>query len=298
MVPDEQEPSSELREIVALLRENLRWQAASGALGVPRDPNVRKLASVPEPGRPLIYVPPHAPENSPDFRPPPQAAPPRLEVPAAAAPKLAPAAFVPSPPLPHDERERVLAELAAQVVACTKCPLHAGRTLTVFARGNPSSELMIIGEGPGAEEDQQGAPFVGPAGQLLDRMILAMGLGRDDVYIANIVKCRPPNNRTPQVDEISACMPFLHKQIEIVQPRVILAAGNTAVRALLGVTEGITSLRGKWKLHRGRIPVMPTYHPAYLLREGERQLSAKREVWTDLKAVLAHLGRFAPGKST
>jgi len=123
-----------------------------------------------------------------------------------------------------------------------------------------------------------------------------MGYGRDEVYIANIVKCRPPNNRTPHVDEMQACMPYLQRQIEVVSPRVILAMGTTAVRGLLGVTDGIMRLRGKWKLYKGRIPVMPTYHPAYLLREEEAKRDAKREVWMDLKAVLAALGRSVPAR--
>jgi DNA polymerase len=180
-----------------------------------------------------------------------------------------------------------LAELAAEVKGCTRCVLHRERTQTVFARGNGASGVAFIGEGPGEEEDRQGEPFVGPAGQLLDRMIAAMQLARDDVYVCNIVKCRPPRNRKPEPDEMNQCRPFLEEQLELVQPRVIVALGATAVQGLLGTTEGITRLRGQWKLYRGRVPVMPTFHPAYLLRQPQ----AKREVWDDLREVLRHIGR-------
>jgi DNA polymerase len=145
--------------------------------------------------------------------------------------------------------------------------------------------LVFVGEGPGEEEDRLGEPFVGPAGQLLDRMIAAMQLGRDDVYVCNIVKCRPPSNRKPDLAEMSECMPYLSEQLSIIRPRVIVALGATAVQGLLGTTEGITRLRGQWKLYRGKVPVMPTFHPAYLLR----QPTAKKEVWKDLQEVLRQL---------
>ena len=153
-----------------------------------------------------------------------------------------------------------------------------------------SSRLVFVGEGPGADEDAQGYPFVGAAGQLLDRMIAAMGLGRDDVYVCNIVKCRPPKNRKPEPEEMAACSPFLTEQLELLAPQVIVAFGATAVQGLLGTSEGITRMRGKWKLYRGRIAVMPTFHPAYLLRTP----GAKREVWQDLQEVLRHMGRTVP----
>jgi DNA polymerase len=149
---------------------------------------------------------------------------------------------------------------------------------------------MFVGEGPGEEEDRQGLPFVGAAGQLLDRMIVAMQLGRDDVYVCNIVKCRPPQNRKPDLEEMSRCMPFLAEQIAIMKPRVMVALGATAVQGLLGTSEGITRLRGQWKLYRGKIPVMPTFHPAYLLRQPQ----AKREVWKDLQEVLRQLASGTP----
>jgi DNA polymerase len=151
---------------------------------------------------------------------------------------------------------------------------------------------MFVGEGPGADEDAQGLPFVGKAGQLLDRMIKAMGFDPAEVYICNIVKCRPPENRTPEPDEMTACIPYLHEQIALVQPKCMVALGGTAAKGLLGTTEGITRLRGRWKLYRASIPVMPTFHPSYLLRKED----AKREVWSDLKEVLKNLGRPLPAK--
>lgn len=172
-----------------------------------------------------------------------------------------------------------------EVRACQRCGLHAQRRQTVFARGTGRSGVMFVGEGPGEEEDLQGLPFVGPAGQLLDRMIAAMKLDRDDVYVCNIVKCRPPRNRKPDLEEMQRCMPFLEEQIAALEPRVIVALGATAVQGLLGTTEGITRLRGQWKLLRGRTPVMPTFHPAFLLR----QPGSKREVWQDLQEVMRRL---------
>lgn len=150
--------------------------------------------------------------------------------------------------------------------------------------------MCFVGEGPGADEDEQGLPFVGKAGQLLDRMIAAMGLERDEVYVCNIVKCRPPNNRKPQPEEIAACVHYVERQIEIINPEVIVALGATAVEGLFGSSVGITRLRGRFKLYKGRIAVMPTFHPAYLLRNP----AAKRDVWDDLQKVLHHMGREVP----
>jgi DNA polymerase len=190
------------------------------------------------------------------------------------------------------ERERRLVVLADTVRACTRCGLAAARTQTVFARGTGSSRLMFVGEGPGADEDAQGFPFVGKAGQLLDRMIAAMGFARDEVYVANIVKCRPPNNRKPEPEEMAACLPYLAEQIELIAPEVIVALGATAVQGLFGTGEGIMRIRGRWRLYKGLIPVMPTFHPAYLLRTPE----AKREVWDDLQAVVRQMGRALPSR--
>ncbi len=179
-----------------------------------------------------------------------------------------------------------LAELAAQTQVCVKCrALARDRTHVVFGVGNPRAELMFIGEAPGADEDAQGEPFVGRAGQLLTKIIEAMGFERREVYIANVLKCRPPENRPPEPDEVAHCLPYLLRQIELIQPRVIVALGATALKALLEVNLGITKMRGNWYTFRD-IPIMPTFHPAYLLRNP----AAKKEVWADMKAVLAKLG--------
>jgi uracil-DNA glycosylase len=184
-----------------------------------------------------------------------------------------------------------LPQLAAEVAGCTKCGLAATRTQTVFARGNPAANLCFVGEAPGADEDAQGLPFVGRAGQLLDRMIGAMGLSPEkDVYICNILKCRPPGNRRPEPVEMATCIPYLHEQLALVRPRAIVAMGNTAVAALLDTKLGITKLRGQWKLYQGHTLVMPTYHPSYLLRPSPQQTEAKRQAWLDLQLVMKELG--------
>jgi DNA polymerase len=204
------------------------------------------------------------------------------------------------PPPRTAEAHRRLELLARQIQGCTGCVLHQQRKRTVFARGNPDAELCFIGEAPGADEDDQGLPFVGRAGQLLDRMIGAMGLTQDEVYITNICRCRPPANRTPTPEEMGACLPYLHEQLLLSQPRVIVALGATATKGLLRTALGIKGLRGTWKLYRHGplvVPVMPTYHPAYLLRETEAgRLDAKRDVWKDLQAVLERLGRPIPSR--
>jgi DNA polymerase len=176
--------------------------------------------------------------------------------------------------------------LADETRACTKCALHAGRRQAVFSRGTGASGLVFVGEAPGEDEDRLGQPCVGAAGQLLDKMIAAMQLEREDVYVCNIVKCRPPGNRKPELVEMAACTPYLLEQLALLRPRVIVALGASAVQGLLGTSEGITRLRGQWKLYRGKVPVMPTFHPAYLLRQPQ----AKRDVWKDLQEVLRQLG--------
>lgn len=187
---------------------------------------------------------------------------------------------------PSRPKHEVLAEWARCVSTCTKCRLHAeGRAQTVFADGGPEAELMFVGEGPGAEEDRQGIPFVGRSGQLLTKIIEdGMKMRRADVYIANIVKCRPPGNRTPRPDEVSSCIPYLHKQIEIVNPKIIVALGAPAANTLLGASLPITRIRGRFRDFRGRL-LMPTFHPAYILRNP----SKKRELWQDVKKVMAKL---------
>jgi uracil-DNA glycosylase family 4 len=169
---------------------------------------------------------------------------------------------------------------------CTRCILHKlGRKQIVFGTGDPNAELMFVGEGPGADEDEQGEPFVGRAGQLLNKMIEAMGLRREQVYIANVVKCRPPGNRTPEKEECDTCSPFLLRQIAVIQPKVIVALGAVAARTLLGLNEPMSKLRGRWFDFRGsRLAV--TYHPAYLLRDPRQ----KGEAWKDLQMVMEFMG--------
>ncbi len=168
---------------------------------------------------------------------------------------------------------------------CTRCKLHKTRNKIVFGDGSPKADLVFIGEGPGADEDAQGLPFVGRAGKLLTQMIEAMGLGRGDVYICNVVKCRPPENRQPEKDEVTACSPFLFRQLDVLKPKVIVCLGSTAAQTLLQTNRGISHFRGEWLDFRG-YKMLATYHPAYLLRNP----GAKGEVWKDLQKVMAELG--------
>jgi DNA polymerase len=176
----------------------------------------------------------------------------------------------------------LLAQLKAEIGPdCTRCKLHTlGRKQVVFGVGNPNAQLMFVGEGPGADEDQQGEPFVGRAGQLLTKIIEAIGLKREDVYIANIIKCRPPGNRNPEPDEVERCEPFLFRQVAAIRPKVIVALGKFAAQSLLRTTDPITRLRGRSFNYRGAT-LIPTFHPAFLLRNP----SSKREVWEDMKKV-------------
>jgi uracil-DNA glycosylase family 4 len=298
-LPDSDAPADDRGELVLFvqaLRAAVEWQSATGSTGLPRDPEAKKRI-----GLDAGAEGPRADGN--DRRPshePGGAETPLAERAAAPAPQERAAQREPGPaglsvlqPTPTVQPPlRVAAgasleALAEQVAGCRTCGLCEHRTQTVFARGTGKSGLCFVGEGPGADEDAQGAPFVGAAGQLLDRMIAAMGIDRDDVYVANIVKCRPPDNRKPTAEEMAACVPYLHRQLELLQPSVIVALGATALEGLLGKTGGITRHRGRFHLYRGKIAVMPTFHPAYLLR----QPSAKREVWSDLQEVLRHMGR-------
>ena len=186
-----------------------------------------------------------------------------------------------------------LSALDADAQVCTECGLHAERNTVVFGVGNPNADLMFIGEAPGADEDRQGEPFVGRAGQLLTKIIEAMKLTRDDVYIANVLKCRPPGNRNPEPDEVETCSPYLIRQIELIQPKVIVALGSFAAKMLLDTKTGITALRGQFHEYAlanqsDNTPViMPTFHPAYLLRNP----NAKREVWEDMQQVMELLDK-------
>jgi DNA polymerase len=176
--------------------------------------------------------------------------------------------------------------LRSHIGDCTRCKLHKlGRTQVVFGVGNPNAALMFVGEAPGADEDQQGEPFVGRAGQLLTKIIEAIGLQRSDVYIANVIKCRPPGNRNPEADEVATCEPFLNEQIDLVKPRIIVALGTFAAHALLKTDAPISRLRGRVHDYRGGSKLIPTFHPAFLLRSPDR----KRDVWEDMKKVRALL---------
>jgi DNA polymerase len=246
---------TELAAIVASLRTYLEWQQDTGTSGFPRRALVAPTAT------------------------------------ATATPTATPTRTATATPTRHSR----LPQLALEVAACTRCGLAATRTQTVFARGNPDAHLCFVGEAPGADEDAQGMPFVGRAGQLLDRMIGAMGLSPErDVYVCNILKCRPPGNRRPEPDEMATCIPYLHEQIALVGPRAIVALGNTAIAALLDTKLGVTKLRGQWKLYRGHTLVMPTYHPSYLLRPSPQQVEAKRQAWQDLQLVMKELGLAPP----
>jgi len=192
-----------------------------------------------------------------------------------------------STPVGIVDPESALAELQVEIGDCTRCRLCEKRTRLVFGSGNARARILFVGEGPGYEEDRQGLPFVGKAGQLLNRIIQAMGMTREEVYIANVVKCRPPENRTPLPDETAICSEFLRKQIQIIRPQVIAALGSVAVGTLLQTSTSISRLRGEFRSLKDGTPVMPTFHPAYLLRNPEK----KKEVWEDMKLILDYLAR-------
>jgi len=197
---------------------------------------------------------------------------------------------MPTSVIPPAERETALRAIHEQIGDCTRCPLaYAGRHKIVFGDGSPTARLMFVGEGPGADEDAQGLPFVGKAGQLLNNMIAAMGLTRAEVYIANIVKCRPPGNRVPEPVEANTCSQFLLGQIDVVRPEAIVALGSTSATYLLGVKQSLSSLRGRWHRCRGA-KLAVTYHPAFLLRDPRQ----KAEAWKDLQMVMRELGLTPP----
>ncbi len=241
------------------LAEHLRFAAEIGVAGVSRDPTWRTRAEIP--ARRQAQG-----ERSPASDP--------LVVRVSNHEPTAPVAFSRSP-------ADALAALRADIGDCTRCKLHTlGRSQIVFGVGNPEADLMFVGEAPGADEDVQGIPFVGRAGQLLTKIIEAIDLKREDVYIANVIKCRPPQNRNPEPDEVETCEPFLFQQIDIIKPKVIVALGKFAAQALLRTLDPISRLRGRVYHYRGA-KLIPTFHPAYLLRNP----SSKREVWEDMKLV-------------
>jgi DNA polymerase len=262
---------------VSELSEHLRYYQELGVSGISRDPKWRQRADSAAPSRE-----PRAPSpdtSSAERRPP---SPDSEDVERASPIALAQSA------------SEALAAIRDDIGDCTRCKLHAqGRRQVVFGVGNPSAELMFVGEAPGADEDVQGVPFVGRAGQLLTKMIEAMGFTRDEVYIANVIKCRPPGNRNPEPDEIATCEPFLLRQIAAIQPKVVVALGAFAAKTLLKTDEPISRLRGRLYDYRGA-KLMPTFHPSFLLRSPGN----KREAWEDLKKALAELGRDVPPSST
>jgi DNA polymerase len=196
-------------------------------------------------------------------------------------------------PLPViQDKPAALKVIREDIGDCTRCRLHKGRTKLVFGVGNVNADIMFVGEGPGADEDARGEPFVGRAGQLLNNMISAMGLTREDVYIANVVKCRPPGNRTPEKDECDTCSPFLLRQIEVIRPKVIVALGAVAAKNLLAVNDSMANLRGRWYDFKDS-RLLVTYHPAYLLRDPRQ----KKEAWKDLQMAMKFLGLKPPAKA-
>lgn len=271
------ELAGELYDLTRQLRSQLVRHATLGAWAAPGGATARNAAASPEPNQPA------APASSQpmSWDPTDQASP-----------------ASDAAPIATDDAvialgRRTLPEIRADLGDCTRCKLHATRRSIVFGVGAPDTPLMFVGEAPGEQEDKRGEPFVGAAGQLLDKMIEAMGWTRDAIYIANTTKCRPPGNRNPQADELEQCMPFLHAQIASIAPRIIVALGRPASNQLLGTDAPISALRGRFHDYprftsdRHSPKIMPTYHPAYLLRDPDK----KRAAWSDLKLVMAELER-------
>ncbi len=277
-----EERKQALRDLAGEAARHLRWLEESGVREVP-------LAAAPAPSAPPLPGPRPRPE-------------------AAAGEQSAGGGRVPAASASRPqagEREQGVARaytlndkgcgspallaIRQELGECTRCKLAGGRTTLVFGTGNPAAELVFVGEGPGADEDLQGEPFVGKAGQLLTKMIEAMGYRREQVYIANVVKCRPPGNRNPEPDEIAPCEPFLRRQLEALRPKVIVALGKFAAQTLLRSEVPISKLRGTWSTYQG-VKLMPTFHPAYLLRSPEE----KKKAWADLQLVMAELGKAPP----
>jgi len=247
----------ELTSVVSALRTHLQWQLDHGRGWAPGGPTPRSNKQGPT-DQSIGEEEGEAPKTS---------------------PQVSPAGREPAALTDLDQ-------LGQQMAECRACGLYQTRKNLVFGDGDPQADLMFIGEAPGGDEDAQGLPFVGAAGQLLSRMIKAMGLKREEVYICNILKCRPPRNRNPEPEEIAACEGTLQRQIEIIKPRIILALGGVATKHLLRTDVGITRLRGRFSTYHG-VPLMPTFHPAYLLRNS----GAKREAWSDLQQVMAEMDR-------
>jgi DNA polymerase len=263
------------------LAQHLRFYEELGVAGISRDADWRRRNAT-------FRLKPEATEISNE---PTEAVEEDLSLPASAG-RMPPAPEESAAPIPVQflRSPEALAAIRHELGDCTRCKLHTlGRKQIVFGVGNPAADIMFVGEAPGADEDTQGVPFVGRAGQLLTKMIEAMGLARDEVYIANVLKCRPPNNRDPQPDEVESCEPFLFQQIASIQPKVIIALGAFAARALLKTQDPISRMRGRVYKYRGA-DLIPTFHPSFLLRSP----GYKREAWEDLKKALGILGRQPP----
>jgi uracil-DNA glycosylase len=254
--------SEDAKELALELRRHLAWQESDGTRVLLREPTALSERTR-APAAPVAAAP---------------AARVQAAAPKAAAPKVAESGVV-IPGETLDEVRTVLGD-------CKRCKLCDSRKQIVFGSGNPRAELVFVGEGPGEEEDKQGVPFVGAAGQLLTKMIEAMKFSRDTVYICNVVKCRPPGNRNPEPEEIQSCEPFLRAQLRVIKPKVIVALGKFAAQTLLRDDTTITRLRGQWRQYEG-IDLMPTFHPAYLLRSPEE----KKKAWMDLQEVMKRLGK-------
>jgi DNA polymerase len=272
----------EFLEIVASVRAHLEYQRALGVRSVEMLSGGSGLSEV----RPAALARERSagPPLPASHRPVPE----RIPAVAVASPVVASADAVET----TSSCPLTLESIREEIGDCTRCKLYRGRKNIVFGEGDPKAKLVFVGEGPGFEEDQQGRPFVGAAGQLLtDIIVKGMKIRREDVYICNIVKCRPPENRNPEPDEIEACIGFVKRQIQSIKPKVIVTLGNVPTQNLLGTKQGITRMRGAWQEYNG-IPVMPTFHPSYLLRSpGE-----KKKVWEDVQLVMAKLGMTIPEK--
>lgn len=275
--------SDELKDIALELRRHLAWQESDGlrtvlvdrAAAPPKAPtslaqSLQRPAPVPPPARPPVVPQRAAAEPAP----------------ARTVAQQRPVLVSPGPGGGTVVPGQTLDEVRNALGDCQRCKLCSGRKTIVYGSGNPRAELVFVGEGPGEEEDKQGVPFVGAAGQLLTKMIEAMKFSRDTVYICNVVKCRPPGNRNPEPDEIHACEPFLRAQLRVIKPRVIVALGKFAAQTLLREDTAITRLRGQWRTYEG-IDLMPTFHPAYLLRSPDE----KKKAWLDLQDVMRKLGK-------
>jgi uracil-DNA glycosylase family 4 len=285
--------SDEYHQLLEATIQHLEGLKARGVRNIAVSPET--LASLAKPApviatRPVTPVPRVAPTPAVIAKPAPPTPKPVIEQVSFRSTPAEPVIGAPQSDLSPEAKAAAFAELRQRALACIKCPhLASSRKTVVFGVGNTDADLMFVGEAPGADEDQQGEPFVGRAGQLLTKIIEATGLSREDVYIANILKCRPDTpgqtsgNRKPTPDEMSTCIPFLHEQIDLVRPKVLVALGATAVEGLLGKTVGITKFRGTWQTYRG-IPLMPTFHPSYLLHNQAN--TEKRKVWEDMLQVM------------